>query len=156
VTEAIARQAGRVLLVDASGRLLLLHGWDPGRPEHRYWFTPGGGLDAGESSAAAAARELGEEAGLRVAPERLGEPVWREVTEFPFDGRRYRQSQDYFLLRVDSVEVDQSGMNEMERGSIDGYRWWSLAELDRTAERYYPAELPTLLRALTGPHRTEV
>ncbi len=146
--DAIARRAGRVLLVDIVGRVLLFHGRDPGRPGHQYWFTPGGGLDPGEDTAAGAARELFEEAGLAVDPAKLGEPVWHEVTEFPFDGRRYRQSQDYFLLRVDSWQVDSSGFNEIETGYIDGYRWWSVAELEATSDRYYPAELPTLLRSL--------
>jgi 8-oxo-dGTP pyrophosphatase MutT (NUDIX family) len=148
VTEAISRRAGRVLLVDGDGRVLLLHGRDPGRPGHEYWFTPGGGLGPGETTAAGAARELSEEVGLAVDPADLGAPVWREATEFPFDGRWYRQEQEFFLLRVDSWQVDTSGFDEVEVASIDGYRWWSAAELEATAERYYPAELPSLLRSL--------
>ena len=135
-----------MLLVDGTGRVLLLHGRDPGRPGHAYWFTPGGGLDPGESTAAGAARELREEAGLAVDPAALGQPVWHEVTEFPFDGQWYRQDQDYFLLRVDSWQVDTSGFDEIELRSIDGHRWWSAAELETTGERYYPPELPALLR----------
>ncbi|MEN3305622.1 MAG: hypothetical protein V7603_1824 [Micromonosporaceae bacterium] len=134
--------------MDGEWRVLLFHGTDPGRPDHEYWFTPGGGLDPGETTAAAAARELFEEAGYAVDPADLGEPVWREVTEFPFDGVWYRQAQEFFLLRVDSWQVDTSGFDEIEVGSIDGYRWWSVAELEVTAERYYPAELPSLLRSL--------
>ena len=49
---------------------------------------------------------------------------------------------------MDSWEVDTSGFDEIEVGSIDGYRWWSAADLEATAERYYPAELPSLLRSL--------
>jgi 8-oxo-dGTP pyrophosphatase MutT (NUDIX family) len=137
-----------VLFVDGSGRVLLFHGIDPGRPDHDYWFTPGGGLDPGESTAEGAARELFEEVGYAVDPASLGEPVHREVTEFPFDGVWYRQEQEFFLVRVDSWEVDTSGFDEIELGSIDGYRWWSAADLEVSAERYYPAELPSLLRSL--------
>jgi 8-oxo-dGTP pyrophosphatase MutT (NUDIX family) len=145
----ISRWAARILLLDDSGRILLFHGIDPARPEHHFWFTPGGGLDPGETTAQAAARELREESGLEVDPADLGKPVWRDVTEFPFDGRWYRQDQEFFLLRVASWQVDSSGFDEIERGSIDGHRWWSVAELECTAERYYPPELPTLLRTLT-------
>lgn len=145
---AIPRRAARVLLVDASGRVLMLRGRDPGRPDHSYWFTVGGGLDAGETPVQGAVRELFEETGLRACPEALGEPVFHEVVEFPFDGQWYRQDQDFFLLRVDAVEVDFAGFSELERASVDAHRWWSLAELRATAERYYPPSLPELLADL--------
>lgn len=142
------RRAARVLLVDDADRLLLFRGFDPARPDHRYWLTPGGGIDADESAVAGAVRELAEETGLRLTPEELGEPVWREVTEFPFDGRWYRQEQVYFLARVAAWEVDTTGFSELERNSIDGHRWWTLPELAATGERVYPVDLPVLLRRL--------
>lgn len=144
------RRAARVLLVDGANRLLLFCGYDPARPEHRYWLTPGGGLEPGEPAAVGAARELAEETGLRLSPEELGEPVWREVTEFPFDGQWYRQEQEYFLARVSAWEVDTAGFDEMERNSIDGHRWWSAAELGATRERIYPVGLADLFRRLLG------
>jgi 8-oxo-dGTP pyrophosphatase MutT (NUDIX family) len=151
VTVWTPRRAARVLLVDAAGRVLLFAGFDPARPEHRYWFTPGGGLDPGESPADAAARELAEETGLRLAPAELGEPVWSETVEFPFDGVRYRQEQEFFLVRVPSWEVDTTGFNDIERASVSGHRWWSPAELAGTDERYYPVDLTAVLaRALAG------
>ncbi|MEV0152178.1 NUDIX domain-containing protein [Micromonospora sp. NPDC050686] len=147
------RRAARVLLVDAAGRVLLFAGTDPARPEHRYWFTPGGGLDAGETPAAGAARELAEETGLRLRPEELGEPVWRETIEFPFDGVRYRQEQEFFLVRVDAWEVDTAGFDAVERASVTGHRWWSPDALTATTERYYPDKLPAILSAALAGHR---
>ena len=145
------RRAARVLLVDASDRVLLFAGVDPGRPGHTYWFTPGGGLHPGESPAEGAARELAEETGLRLAPAELGPPVWSETVEFPFDGVWYRQEQEFFLRRVPAWEVDTTGFDEIERASVSGHRWWSAAELAATAERYYPLDLPErLTRALSG------
>jgi 8-oxo-dGTP pyrophosphatase MutT (NUDIX family) len=146
VTEPIARRAGRVLLLDAQQRLLLFHGFDPARPTHGYWFTPGGGLDDGETMLEGAARELYEETGLRLDAEEFGPPVWREVTEFPFDGLQYRQEQEFFVVRVESWEVDTSGFEEIERNSVDAHRWWTLGELVATDQRYYPKNLPDLLR----------
>jgi 8-oxo-dGTP pyrophosphatase MutT (NUDIX family) len=127
----------------------MLRGHDPARPDHRYWFTVGGGLDPGETPAQGAVRELFEETGLRAAPEVLGAPVFHEVVEFPFDGRWYRQDQDFFVLRVDSWEVDFAGLNEIERASVDAHHWWSVAELRATTERYYPPALPELLSDLS-------
>ena len=46
-TEVIARRAGRVLVVDAAGRVLLLQGFDSAAPAEMFWFTIGGGADAG-------------------------------------------------------------------------------------------------------------
>jgi 8-oxo-dGTP pyrophosphatase MutT (NUDIX family) len=147
VTVYTPRRAARVLLLDASDRVLLFAGTDPARPGHGYWFTPGGGLDPGETPAEGAARELAEETGLRLTPGELGAPVWSETVEFPFDGVWYRQEQEFFLVRVTSWDVDTAGFNDIERASVSGHRWWSLAELSATAERYYPPDLPQRLAA---------
>ncbi|GAA0458051.1 DNA mismatch repair protein MutT [Paractinoplanes deccanensis] len=144
----IDRRAGRVLLVDQAGRTLLLHGRDPARPEARWWFTPGGGLDPGETVAEAAARELFEETGLLVPAGELGEPFWHQVTEFSYDGRDYRQEQDFFLLRVTEIQIDMAGMDEDEQETITEHRWWSAEEIEASAEQIFPVELPELLRSL--------
>ncbi|MEU8068422.1 MULTISPECIES: NUDIX hydrolase [unclassified Micromonospora] len=145
------RRAARVLLVDASDRVLLFEGSDPARPGHRYWFTPGGGLEPGEAPADGAARELAEETGLRLAPAELGTPVWSDIVEFPFDGVWYRQEQQFYLVRVPGWEVDTAGFNDVERASVHGHRWWPVAELAACTERYYPPDLPGRLGAvLTG------
>jgi 8-oxo-dGTP pyrophosphatase MutT (NUDIX family) len=146
--EPVSRLAGRVLVIDADGRVLLLHGYDPAEPGRPYWFTVGGGAQHGESLAEAAVRELREETGLTAGPGDLGEPVWHEVAEFSYDGTRYRQEQDFFLLRVGSPDVSGDGRDDEEAAVIDGHRWWTLSELEATAESYYPPELPGLLRAL--------
>jgi 8-oxo-dGTP pyrophosphatase MutT (NUDIX family) len=105
-------------------------------------------LGAGETTAQGAARELFEETGLRLLPGGLGEAVWQEVTEFPFDGRRYRQEQEFFLVRIGTWQVDTAGFEEVERNSVDDHRWWTVDELAATEDRYYPQNLPDLLRSL--------
>lgn len=142
----IERSAARVLLIDGAGRALLLRGGDPARPGLRWWFTPGGGMQAGETRAQAAARELFEETGLRVHPEALGVPIWHQLAEFSFDQVAYRQDQEFFLHRVSQWQVDTAGFETMERLTIDEHRWWSVEELEATDETVYPVELPSLLR----------
>ncbi len=56
------RRAGRVVVLDPGGRVLLLR-YDNDPPDGRHWATPGGGLNPGETYAAAASRELAEETG---------------------------------------------------------------------------------------------
>jgi 8-oxo-dGTP pyrophosphatase MutT (NUDIX family) len=146
--EAKERVAARVLLIDAEDRVLLFRGGDPAAPGLRYWFTPGGGLDPGETFAEGAVRELYEETGLRVDPGTLGEPVHDEVAFFSFDGVKYRQEQRFYLVRVGRWEVSTAGFDGYEAETIDGHRWWSAAELERTDEAYYPTDLVAVLRRL--------
>ncbi|GAA2628943.1 hypothetical protein GCM10010399_70800 [Dactylosporangium fulvum] len=140
------RWAARVLLLDPAGRVLLLHGCDPARPSHQYWFTVGGGLEPGETLVEAAIRETFEETGLRVAAADLEGPVRSDVVRFPFDGQWYTQEQSFFVVRTLAFEVDLTHLGEYEIGSIDIGRWWSIDELTATSERYYPEDLVALLR----------
>jgi 8-oxo-dGTP pyrophosphatase MutT (NUDIX family) len=141
----LPRQAARVVLIDAQQRVLLFRGFDPASPGNRFWFTVGGGLDEGETPAQGAVRELREETGLAVTEDRLEGPFWHQTTDFPYDGRWYRQDQDFFVVRVKSLQVSSAGLDLEERATIDAHRWWSVPELLATSERYYPAELPTLV-----------
>lgn len=148
------RRAARVLLVNDGDRVLLFRGFDPARPAHRYWFTPGGGLDGDESPAVGAARELWEETGLRRSADEMGPSVWRETVDYPFDGHWYRQEQDFFLVRVPDWDVDTSGFDEIERATVDAHRWWTAEELEQTVEKFYPVDLPAVLRgALASDER---
>lgn len=144
------RQAGRVLLVDEEGRVLLLSGSDPDDPAAPgWWFTPGGGAERGESVEAAARRELAEETGLHL--DRLGPVVYERRTAFCFGGVDYDQDETYFLARAARFEPDPARRTEAERRVLTGHRWWSLEELTATDETVYPPGLATILKgALRG------
>ncbi|HEY1640121.1 MAG TPA: NUDIX domain-containing protein [Streptosporangiaceae bacterium] len=142
------RRAGRVLVLDPAGRVLLLQGFDPAVPDYRFWFTIGGGADPGESLAQAAARELGEESGIRAGPAELGPPVWRRTAEFSYDGRRYRQDEEYYVLRAGPVPVSLDGLDEAERATVTAHRWWAIGELIASGEPFVPPELPAILARL--------
>src|SRR5213076_2068710 len=96
------RRSARMILIDGAERILLFSGYlYPDDRNASTWFTPGGGVDDGESQAAAASRELREETGLAVPPERLGRVVaWTSgYADLGFASGWFRD--DFFLHRVD-------------------------------------------------------
>jgi len=147
----IPRRAGRVLVLDPDDRVLLLQGFDPAVPEHRFWFTIGGGAEPGESLAQAAARELREESGIRAGAAQLGPPVWRRTAHFSYDGQPYRQDEEYFVLRPGPVRVCLDGLEDGERETVTGHRWWDIGELVSSGEPFVPPELPAIVARLASP-----
>ena len=149
MTVPVDRRAARVLLVDASGRVLLFRGHDPDQPGNgSWWFTVGGGLDEGESHLQAATRELLEETGLRLAQEQLTGPVHQEVAEFSLAGTRYRQDNAFFVATIDAHEVETDGFSAFEETFVLDHRWWTRDELRATSETVYPEGLAGLLDRL--------
>ncbi|WP_446014128.1 NUDIX hydrolase [Actinophytocola gossypii] len=148
------RPSARVLLLDRDRRVLLFNGHDPGRPDTRWWFTVGGGVEQGEDLRTAALRELAEETGIRLTEEDLVGPMWRRRVVFSFDGRTYDGEEWFFLadLGGDGAEVeiriDTSGFTDVENSTVDGHRWWTEEELRHTEETVYPVQLPTLFPEL--------
>lgn len=124
-TDQVHRRTARVLVRDAHGAILLLRGHNISSPETTFWFTPGGGIEAGEDARGAAVRELREETGLRVEPDALTGPVHTDVAEFVFDGVEFVQEQEYFLLDVPRFSPAPEGYDEIEHASLLGSQWWS-------------------------------
>lgn len=140
----VVRNAARVLLLDPAGRVLLVRGGDPERPEAgTWWITPGGGLEPGEDARTAAIREAFEETGHRVAE--LEGPVARRSSVFPFDGRLIEQREQYFVARVPAFEPTTEGWTELERRALTGLRWWTVEELRATEDTVYPERLADLV-----------
>lgn len=143
----VTRRTGRVLPLHR-GRVLLIRGGDPGRPEAgEWWFTVGGGCELAESPAEAARREAFEEAGL-VLPTDLGPVVLRREAEFEFDGEWLEQTEEYYLCEVDSDALTDAGWNELEQRVFTAQRWWSIDELRTTTEVVFPSDLADVLTRL--------
>jgi ADP-ribose pyrophosphatase YjhB (NUDIX family) len=139
-----SRRAGRVVVLDPGDRVLLLR-YDDDPLDGQYWATPGGGLNPGESYAAAASRELAEETGWDDMV-LLGE-IYRHVRMVEHRGRIVRQHECLFLARTDRACRELGDVAAMhESDGIAAWRWWTLAELDTTAEVIWPAGLAGLIR----------
>jgi 8-oxo-dGTP pyrophosphatase MutT (NUDIX family) len=148
----IWRPTARVLAVDPEGRLLLFSSVD--RSGATWWFTPGGGVQRGETLTAAAVRELAEETGYVSAEADLGPVVatcagtWASPDD---QGRRYFAADSYFFLRVPRTDVVADGMEDYERVVITGHRWWTLDELRQADGQVFPWGLAGLVdRLLRG------
>lgn len=143
-----ARHTARVLLMDKEDRLLLFK-FGSRRPGSFTWLTPGGGVDEGEALNAAAARELREETGLVLSPEELGGPVAVTGGYADLGWVKGTLREDYFFFRVDNdLDIDISGFTAYERKTISEHRWWSVADLETTAESIVPWGLAPLLASI--------
>ena len=145
------RRAARIILLDESRRALLFRGGDPARPEAgSWWFTPGGAIKPGESAEDSARRELREETGLDV--QSVGPVAFHRDADYQFQGVRYLQREDYFLVRCDRFEVSDAGWTPGERQVVEEHRWWSLDDLRATVETVYPVGLVAFLEDLDRSH----
>jgi 8-oxo-dGTP pyrophosphatase MutT (NUDIX family) len=147
--DVIPRRAGRVIVVNDEGRVLMIRGFNPDKPDDFYWFTPGGGLEPGENTAQAAARELYEETGLLVAPDELVGPIYSEEIDLPFGGVMYRQTQDFYALRVPEWTVAPVRLDTVEMETIEKFEWLSLDEViaaEAGPDAVYPPDLSGLLK----------
>jgi 8-oxo-dGTP pyrophosphatase MutT (NUDIX family) len=128
--------------------VLLLLGQGLFWPRERFWMSAGGGVGRGESLAQAAVRELHEEAGIKLDPAALGDPLGTSAIEFTSFGLLpVTQHQTYFAVAVDAPQVRFDGQGILERLSIIGYEWLTAADAERRPERLSDPELPRLMRA---------
>ncbi|MBN6054657.1 NUDIX domain-containing protein, partial [Nonomuraea sp. RK-328] len=137
----LRRFTARVLPIDDQDRVLLLYGFEPARPDERFWFTIGGALEAGETLQEAAARELREEVGIRAEVSEFTGPYGTSTVEFSFAEYAITQDQTFFAVRVGAAEVSFDDMEEIEKATTLGHRWWSAGELDATDEVVHPPDL---------------
>jgi len=109
-----------------------------------FWATPGGGLEPGESFAAAAIRELQEETGIAV--DSIGNPVARRefVMTMP-DGAQVVADEQFFVVRVESRRVLRDQWTPVEVDVMADHRWWTAADLKATHETVWPNDLPQIL-----------
>jgi len=142
------RLTARVLLFDPQGRILLMKGRLPSDPAAPgAWFTLGGGVEAGETVAQAAAREIVEETGFEDAI--IGEVAWRgEQTLHDRKKRPVLFKESYFLARCGGGEPSRAGWQALEREFVDDMRWWTLEELAACAEPVFPPGLAEMLQRL--------
>lgn len=144
--ETRVRSTARALLVTPEREVLLVRFAVPAIGRH-FWITPGGGIEPGETEREAAAREVAEETGLAGAA--IGPAVWTRSVPIPWMKPPYTQHEIYFWVPTPRFEPSAAGIpTDAERREIEAYRWWTLAEIDASKERFAPRRIGALLRDL--------
>lgn len=130
------RYTADVVVTTTDGHVLLIErGWDPFKGQ---WALPGGHVDTGETSRAAAARELAEEAGVHASPEEL---VQLGVFDAPARDPRGRYVTVAYHLTVIPGKIIEAG------DDATNAEWWPLSDLPPVAFDH-----ADILRVLTDRH----
>ncbi|MBA3788027.1 MAG: NUDIX domain-containing protein [Actinobacteria bacterium] len=142
----MVRHAVRALLLDEQHRILLDRRPFVVDPKDTVWATPGGGIEPGESHEQALRRELVEEVALHEFA--FGSEVWWREHFFPMASGHGGQREHFYVVRVEGFEA--AGTPDVD---VVERRWWTVAELSVSDERFAPRRLPELLAALVrdGP-----
>jgi 8-oxo-dGTP pyrophosphatase MutT (NUDIX family) len=145
------RRTSRLIVLDPADRLLLIQyeaaSASPGAPA-AFWYTPGGGIDPGETPEEAALRELDEEVGIRGVP--LGPCV--AVCAALRDGfiRSAFCHERYYLVRAPSDRIDTSRLAETDIDPVLDVRWWRIADFVAAGEFLLPMTALALARRIVA------
>lgn len=125
----LRRPAARVVVLDEQGRIFLINGRDPADPSKPPWLEiPGGGIDPGEDSAVAVARELYEETGISDAE--IGPVVWKQYVEFDFGGYHFESDEKIHVAWCKGGDEWQpKHLEALEAAAFTGAQWWTLEDL---------------------------
>ena len=151
-----SRRTVRVLLLNPDGGTLLFQDSDPGLVDVRWWVTPGGGIDPGESEVEAAVREVREETGFDLDPAALLGPVARRHVVHGYSDQVIEQDESFYLAQVGTFDVDVSAHTPEEQITFKGWRWWSTEDLRASDDWVWPRELEEILLLIDQADRWPV
>ncbi|MGF6755190.1 NUDIX hydrolase [Paraburkholderia sp. GAS334] len=139
-----------VVLLDADGRVLLAHA-----TETSHWDIPKGHGEEGEAPHVTALREMVEETGIELAPERLknlGLFVYRRDKDLHLFAARVRDG-EIDLAKCTCTSMFPRRSDGTMIPEMDAYRWTAPDEVERYASRSLTRLFQTTL-SLTELHRT--
>jgi 8-oxo-dGTP pyrophosphatase MutT (NUDIX family) len=145
------RPTARLFVFDPSNRLLLIRYRTtppvaaPYAHIRSIWFTPGGGLEPGETAREAAARELMEETGLDLP---IGPEVAFREEDVTFFIKKVCVVEHYFVVRTKDSYVNTQFLADTEDDDVQEVGWWSMTELRKLKDHIEPSTLIELAERL--------
>lgn len=107
----------RVLITNEAKEVLLVRSW----LGHQKWSLPGGGIKSTETPAEAAAREVHEETGLRIAHDQL-----HELGTFPIESAKYTYTVACYGIEIAKREPRISRHRRLE---VLDMAWFPVTQL---------------------------
>jgi ADP-ribose pyrophosphatase YjhB (NUDIX family) len=136
------------MLFDEAGDVLLVRFVVPrDGGEFVFWALPGGEIEAGETEAEAAVREVREELGLELV---VTGPVYCDRNQFLHQGEMQDNTDFLFRARCRREEPRLMGVTADEREIMREIRWWSEAGIAESRERIFPKNLAQRMREQSG------
>jgi 8-oxo-dGTP pyrophosphatase MutT (NUDIX family) len=150
------RLSSRLVVVSAD-RVLLLRARDPAAPRTPEWFEiPGGGVEDGETTAAAAVRETAEETGYQVPPDAVGGACWHGETTYRWLGRRHWAEMVMHVAVLPAPPPRRAEKRTPEEvATFLETHWLPLTDVLAGRDRFFPDTLPADLPLLLAGERLE-
>lgn len=145
------QESVRILLINSKNKVALVSADDPklrsadGSYKGRFWFLPGGKIEANESHTDAIYRELQEETGLQKHNLAIGPLVWQGTVNLLKNDQPLAIRQFFFVVYTNAESLQFSQLDSWETSHLKNISWFSLEDIKNSNETIYPIGLSELL-----------